>query len=391
VRAIAHCAPDVLGVQECFAYQAEFLAAALPGYAWVGRGREADGSGEMAAVFFRRDRFEPLAEGHFWLSKTPAVPGSRSWGSHCVRVATWVRLRLRASGSQVLVCNTHLDHGSEEARVGGARLLVERLPRLAPGAPLIVTGDFNATAEDSATWQACVDAGLRDAWLATSLATGPDETWCDFRAPRHNVRQRIDWILVQGPVAVQACQTVTYQEAGGFPSDHLPVRAVIDVASRSQPLRRTAARALLLTPERELLLMCAEDPGDGHCVWFAPGGGLEPGETDLEGLRRELAEETGQTTLPIGPLVWTRFHAFTWAGGLVEQHERFYLVRTARFEPSMRTNPSQTELLSFRQYRWWRPEQIEASAALFAPRRLAALLQALLTEGPPSVPTDAGV
>ncbi|MFA6112250.1 MAG: NUDIX domain-containing protein, partial [Candidatus Latescibacterota bacterium] len=299
----------------------------------------------------------------------------------------------------------HLDHGSEEARLGAARLLTERLPALAGEGPLILTGDFNAQAETTEVWRLCVTAGLRDAWLAADRRSGPEETWTDFREPRNGVQERIDWILLRGAVEARSCETVIYREAGGFPSDHHPVRAVLELtgppvqpegrryqtATATAILRRTAARALLVTPADEVLLICAEDPGDGHRVWFTPGGGLEAGEGDEEGLRRELFEETGRTDLAIGPLVWTRFHAFTWAGRLVHQHERFYLVPTARFEPSMHTNPSETEMFSFREYRWWTAAEIEASPELFAPRRLAELLRSLRRDGPPAAPIDAGI
>ena len=224
-RAIRFCAPDILGVQECFDYQAEFLSECLPGYARVGIGREADGSGEMAAVFYCEALFKAVDVGHFWLSEAPDMPGSRSWETHCTRMATWARLRWRSGGRELLFCNTHFDHGSEEARDGAARLFIERLPRLAGTTPLIVTGDFNSYAETSEAWRICTDGGFHDAWLAASERSGPDETLCDFREPRDGVKQRIDWILFRGAVEALSCETITYQEAGRFPSDHLPVRA----------------------------------------------------------------------------------------------------------------------------------------------------------------------
>jgi 8-oxo-dGTP pyrophosphatase MutT (NUDIX family) len=51
--------------------------------------------------------------------------------------------------------------------------------------------------------------------------------------------------------------------------------------------------------DRVLLCRFAFDKPDGPVVvWAAPGGGLEPGETPLAALRRELAEEIG--LLPTG-------------------------------------------------------------------------------------------
>lgn len=42
---------------------------------------------------------------------------------------------------------------------------------------------------------------------------------------------------------------------------------------------------------RLLLIMRGHEPGAG--LWSLPGGRIEPGETDVEALTRELAEETG--------------------------------------------------------------------------------------------------
>ena len=32
-------------------------------------------------MFYRSDKFEKLAGGHFWLSERPSKPGSRGWGA----------------------------------------------------------------------------------------------------------------------------------------------------------------------------------------------------------------------------------------------------------------------------------------------------------------------
>ena len=93
--------------------QRDFLAEKLPGYAVFSAGRD-DGkdAGESAAVFYRKERFEKLDGGHFWLSETPDVPGSKGWDAALPRVATWVRLKDRAAPDRppVLFLNTHLDH-----------------------------------------------------------------------------------------------------------------------------------------------------------------------------------------------------------------------------------------------------------------------------------------
>ena len=77
-------------------------------------------------------------------------------------------------------------------------------------------------------------------------------------------------------------------------------------------VHRQAVRALILTADHEVLLCRIHTPGGGPSFWIAPGGGLEPGETVDEGLRRELLEELGLTEFEAGPVIWRRHHTFDW-------------------------------------------------------------------------------
>src|SRR5687768_1547994 len=110
--------PDLLGTQETLADQRDFLAAKLPGHESFAAGRD-DGRdrGEMAALFFRKDRYQKLDGGHFWLSDSPDKPGSKGWDAALPRIATWVKLkdRLDAAAPPVFFLNTHFDHRGTEA------------------------------------------------------------------------------------------------------------------------------------------------------------------------------------------------------------------------------------------------------------------------------------
>lgn len=227
--AIKKYSPDIIGAQECLLFQADFIIRALPEYHWLGIGREADGGGEFAAVFYKKSVLSPIETGNFWLSETPEVPGSRSWGSHCTRMVTWAKFRHIESGRFFFLFNTHFDHGSEEARVRSAHLLLERVKALASDLPAIITGDFNAAAENSAPWRILTEGGLSDTWLAAEKIEGPEVTFGNFLPPPQQEKKRIDWVFSRGPIRVEHCETALYNENGRYPSDHYPVFAKFEL------------------------------------------------------------------------------------------------------------------------------------------------------------------
>lgn len=147
----------------------------------------------------------------------------------------------------------------------------------------------------------------------------------------------------------------------------------------------------LVVDDADRLLLVRFDFGD-RVVWAAPGGGIEPGETDEHALRRELAEEAGLEGFGLGRLVWTRSHTVPLGGGRWDgQRESYYLVRTPSFEPVPGLTSEELRAEGMTAVRWWTPEELEASDALFAPRRLPLLVRELLLHGPPAEPIDVGV
>lgn len=227
-RLLQREAPDVIGTQEGRYEQVRDLAAALPDHDWIGLGREGGSQGEFMAIFYRRDRFEPVAFDHFWLSDTPEVIASATWGNTYRRMVTWVRLRERATGRELEVWNTHFDHEVELARVKSAALIRQRLAAGDPSRPLLLLGDFNCIAGRSTAYtELTAGAGLTDTWsVARQHAQADLNTFNGHRGPQRQ-GERIDWILARGATAVEKTAILDYAEGGLAPSDHYPVTAQV--------------------------------------------------------------------------------------------------------------------------------------------------------------------
>jgi 8-oxo-dGTP pyrophosphatase MutT (NUDIX family) len=155
----------------------------------------------------------------------------------------------------------------------------------------------------------------------------------------------------------------------------------------------------MLDPGGAVCLIQLRAAPDAPSYWITPGGGLESDEDRrgdfLGALRRELAEELGldvpAATLQRSPWVWERTHAFVWLGKPYLQYERYYLLRwTARPAVTIRCADA-IERATTLACRWWTPAEVRAASSpqtLFAPRRLAALVERLCQGPPPHAPDD---
>jgi endonuclease/exonuclease/phosphatase family metal-dependent hydrolase len=218
--------PDVIGTQEGLYQQLRDIEADLgPHYRWIGTGREGGSHDESVAIFYDTRRLTPLEHDTFWLSDTPRVIGSNTWGASLPRIATWVRFRdLRGGGREFHLLNTHLDHASQYARARAASFIAERIAELDRSSPFVVTGDFNAAAHKNPVHGTLLDAGLVDTWDAAAERGKLYATFHGYQ-PLTPDGDRIDWILATPGVTTHRASINTFSQGGQFPSDHLPVQA----------------------------------------------------------------------------------------------------------------------------------------------------------------------
>ncbi|WP_445155821.1 endonuclease/exonuclease/phosphatase family protein [Arthrobacter sp. Hor0625] len=221
--------PDVLGIQEGLAHQLAVIGEALPGrYRMIGHGRDGGSRGEHSCIYFDSHRLALEEWDQFWLSDTPAVPGSATWGNEVTRIATWGKFRDLRTGRQLMVVNTHFDHESEYAQLRSAGAIIGHTE---PGLPTVLMGDFNAVAGASDTYSALVDSGVfRDSWTSAEQQLTPAfGTFLNYKDPVIGER-RIDWIAVTPGITVADAAINTFRLHDRYPSDHAPIQASLLVA-----------------------------------------------------------------------------------------------------------------------------------------------------------------
>ncbi len=223
--------PDLLGMQEVLLAQYEYLDSVLTGYVSVGVGRT-DGAkaGEMNPVFFKKERFDITRTKTFWLSETPEVPGSMSWGSSLPRIVTWMELVDKITHQHLFYFNTHFAHDSDSARVMSSKLLLAKVDSISSGFPFIISGDFNMLPTSRGykilTGPAESIPLFRDSFdISERNPSGPMYTFNGFTDKQGT--GRIDYLFVREGMKVLEHRTLINKEHKIYISDHWPVEAVI--------------------------------------------------------------------------------------------------------------------------------------------------------------------
>ena len=223
--------PEVLGIQEGLGHQLAVIEEALPEhYRMIGHGREGGRRGEHSCIFYDSRRLRLRMWDQFWLSDTPTVAGSATWGNDVTRIATWGRFEDNCTGRELMVVNTHFDHESENAQLRSAEAIVEHAAR-EPGLPTVLMGDFNADAGASGAYSTLVGSGtFRDSWMVAKQRLTPEYgTFPNYKDPVIG-ESRIDWIAVTPDIQVADAAVNTFRLEDRYPSDHAPIQATVRIS-----------------------------------------------------------------------------------------------------------------------------------------------------------------
>lgn len=219
--------PDILGTQESVPVQVKDIDEGLPGYSYIGQGREGGQKGEHVAMFYKNDRFNLLEYHTFWLSKTPDKV-SMDWDAAYLRICTYGHFQDMQSKTKFWVFNTHLDNEGATARLEAIKLILHKIDQIdTDNEPAFLMGDFNSE-PNSDVVNLTKENFTSTEDLSETPPFGPSGTFngFDFCKP---VTRKIDYIFVKNPANCKVLKYAVLSDSKDcrYPSDHLPVYAEI--------------------------------------------------------------------------------------------------------------------------------------------------------------------
>ena len=217
--------PDLIGVQECYPRQRIDIINLFPQYEFYGVLRS-DGTvgteksaSETTTIFYKKDKFELVDKGTFWLSETPDK-ASTGWDATIKRTTTWVLLKEKTSGNKFYFFNTHLDHKGVQAQNEGAKLIRARMESMnKAGLPVLLTGDMNVEQNNNVLLNFKMDNIRKTAPVTDTKVT------CHGYGSKS---QRIDHIFYEGFIPHKFETINQTWEGMKYISDHNPVMAVVE-------------------------------------------------------------------------------------------------------------------------------------------------------------------
>jgi 8-oxo-dGTP pyrophosphatase MutT (NUDIX family) len=144
----------------------------------------------------------------------------------------------------------------------------------------------------------------------------------------------------------------------------------------TEVVARTAGR-LLIIDQSGRALMINEEIEPGRPYWLVPGGGVEGAELPRQAAVREAFEETGlRLTLDdAAPELLLERRVWSYGGTTYDQMNHFFAVRVDAVLELTALKLTDLERATFRGFRWWHPDEIDASAEIFYPDRVAELIR----------------
>jgi len=166
--------PDVIGFQEFGESNFSYVDYMAQTYGRIGDDAESN------PIMYRKDRYNVVEQGKFWLSDTPDTP-SRYEGVGSNRYCMWVVLEDKITGKKIQVTNTHLcwEGNDNEMRLKQIKVLLNYMKDRLDKYPTYMTGDYNSYV-DGAVYDAVLETGKLDPHLTAKTNLSSIDYTCGF-------------------------------------------------------------------------------------------------------------------------------------------------------------------------------------------------------------------
>lgn len=227
--------------------QLDDLKAWLPGYELIAWDRDGTKRLEYVAIAFKKDRYELLEQGSFFISPTPDKY-SMGWDTHIEshsRILGWLKLKDKTSGEQFIYACTHTNDGWSLDGPYGSQLVAKRMKEIAGNLPVMVVADYNTSRLDrdrkglkayhAAFHDAALDVPADKNYSLPASNRQVDWTYNAFN-PASNVNhtgREIDFQFYRGMNILErhiVTEEFTYNGVQYPSSDHFPVYVVAELA-----------------------------------------------------------------------------------------------------------------------------------------------------------------
>lgn len=239
---------DIWGAQEVKHNQIEDLLRELPQYSYVGVGRD-DGkeAGEYSPIFYKKDRFELIKTGDFWLAEQTDFP-NKGWDAALPRICSWGYFKDKKKKKKIWFFNLHMDHVGVEARKQSARLVLQKIQEMCGKKDgVVLTGDFNVD-QTNESYHLLANSGiLFDSYEKAKFRFALNGTFNSFKE-NLMTNSRIDHIFVSDRFTVDRYGILTdsyrtpkadseEKHVGDFPKEVFSKEAEVRMPSDHFPLK----------------------------------------------------------------------------------------------------------------------------------------------------------
>ncbi len=215
---------DVIGFQEIKPEMRKALIERMPGYGFLGSGRDANRLDEGSVIAFKQNRLMVERVFSEMLSPTPHIYGSTYGGdqSHCPRVFSSADFMPLEGGRPFRFMNVHTDHEGQQARQFAVMQMLQHYAGQNALRPMAtaVTGDFNAK-PDAPEMKQMTQSGI-----FADLTASIDGTFHGYDT--ENEPWKIDYIFATNDWQVNKVWSIHPKQGNLFFSDHDPI--IADVA-----------------------------------------------------------------------------------------------------------------------------------------------------------------